>query len=439
MKDATAMRRSAEIVKREQSHLVVVSATYGTTNQLVEISKVAPVSDWKSCRKIFTKIRERHLDLARELEVTSECVEDIEAILNELKTLAKGINLLRDCSPKAYDSLVAIGERLSSRIFTECLGQIWREKQVSCLDVREVMITDQNFNQARPLKETLKKKCSSKLIDAKYGHRAFVTQGFIGADEDGHTTTLGRGGSDFSAALLAWGSDANVLQIWTDVAGIATTDPRICPKASPISEITFSEASELANFGAKILHPATLAPAHELGIPVFVGSSYEPDSKGTWIYEETESKPLIRAMAMRKDQTLLTLKNPKMLQTYGFLYDIFKVFNDHKMSVDSITTSEISVAMTINGKLDQTTHKEFMQDLRELGEVQVEEDLTLVSLIGNKINHTSGLASKIFGSIPNINVRMICLGASKHNFCFLVNNGSGAEAIQALHQTFIEQ
>ena len=236
---------------------------------------------------------------------------------------------------------------------------------------------------------------------------------------------------------MAWGAAADVLQIWTDVAGIASTDPRLCKDAKPISEITFSEASELANFGAKILHPATLSPAAEVNIPVFVGSSYEPNSCGTWISKETTSRPLIRAMAMRTDQTLLTITNPKMLQTCGFLFSIFKVFNDHKISVDSITTSEISVAMTLNGQVDQNISEEFIAELSELGELQREENLSLISLIGNKINHTPGLAARVFNSIPEINVRMICLGASKHNFCFLVASNVGKQAIQSLHQTFI--
>jgi aspartate kinase len=437
MKDREAMRRSAEIIKSHNSHLIIVSATYGTTNSLVEISKVAPTAEWKSTRNIVTKIKERHLTLAKELEVKDHVIKDLELILNELKTLAKGINLLKDCSPKAYDSLLAIGERLSSRLFTECLAQVWHEKDIICLDVREVLITDQNFNTARPNKELLKKNCQTKLFEAKDGAKVLVTQGFIGASQNGLTTTLGRGGSDFSAALLAWGAAADVLQIWTDVAGIASTDPRLCKDAKPISEITFSEASELANFGAKILHPATLSPAAEVNIPVFVGSSYEPNSCGTWISKETTSRPLIRAMAMRTDQTLLTITNPKMLQTCGFLFSIFKVFNDHKISVDSITTSEISVAMTLNGQVDQNISEEFIAELSELGELQREENLSLISLIGNKINHTPGLAARVFNSIPEINVRMICLGASKHNFCFLVASNVGKQAIQSLHQTFI--
>ncbi len=441
MKDVAAMRRSAEIIKREESHLIIVSATHGTTNQLLEISQSSPHSDWKSIRKKIGKIKEKHLNMAKDIEAKEECLNDLNTLFNELVTLAKGINLLKDCSLKAYDSLLALGERLSSRLFTECLSQAWPEKNISCFDARQVIITDQHFTKARPLKSELKRKCLSHLVDAKYGHRVFVTQGFIGSTQEGVTTTLGRGGSDFSAALFAWGTEASVLQIWTDVAGIASTDPRVCSSARPISEITFSEASELANFGAKVLHPETLAPAMEANIPVFVGSSYEPDLKGTWINRTTESKPLVRALAIRKNQTLLTLKNPKMLQTYGFLFDIFKIFNDSQMSVDSITTSEISVAMTINDKLEyqhpHSKNKQLIDSLQLLGDVEIEEDLCLVSLIGNNINHTPGLAAQIFTSIPEINVRMICLGASKHNFCFLVKDEDGPPAVNLLHQTFI--
>ena len=210
--------------------------------------------------------------------------------------------------------------------------------------------------------------------------------------------------------------NSETLQIWTDVAGIATTDPRIVKEARPIDEITFQEAAELATFGAKILHPTTLTPALRKNIKVFVGSSYEATAKGTWIKKECSDRPLIRAMALRDKQCLLTLSTPKMLHAHGFLLEIFKVFNDHKVSIDSITTSEISVAVT----LDDSTllNKSLISDLKQLATLKIEQDLTMVSLIGNNINHTPNLAAKIFNALGDINVRMICLGASKHNFCF---------------------
>jgi aspartate kinase len=250
------------------------------------------------------------------------------------------------------------------------------------------------------------------------------------------TTTLGRGGSDYSAAILAEGVGADELEIWTDVAGIATTDPRLCPAAKPIHEISFKEASELATFGAKVLHPATLLPAIRKNIPVFVGSSFDAEARGTWVKKEVTEHPLIRAMALRKKQVLVTISTPEMLHTHGFLFQVFRIFNEHKVSIDAITTSEISVSVT----LDDSTllNKKLIADLSQIADVQVEDNLCLISLIGNNINHTSGLAKKIFETIPEINVRMICLGASKHNFCFLVKEDQGAEAVQKLHAKFIE-
>jgi aspartate kinase len=263
-----------------------------------------------------------------------------------------------------------------------------------------------------------------------------VTQGFIGSTEEGMTTTLGRGGSDYSAAILAEGIAADIVEIWTDVAGIATTDPRISPKAKPIAEISFQEASELATFGAKVLHPATLLPAIRQNIPVFVGSSFNAEAAGTWVRKEVEVLPLVRALALRKQQILVTLSTPAMLNTHGFLFQIFKIFNDHKVSIDAITTAEISVSVTLDdGALG---NKKLFSDLAEIADVQVEQNLALVSLIGNNLNHTSGVGKQIFETISDINVRMICLGASRHNFCFIVNEEQGPLAIQRLHEKFIE-
>ncbi|MEF1214583.1 aspartate kinase, partial [Vibrio alginolyticus] len=212
-------------------------------------------------------------------------------------------------------------------------------------------------------------------------------QGFIGSDEAGNTTSLGRGGSDYSAALIAESVKAAGLEIWTDVPGIYTTDPRIAPKASPIPEISFSEASEMANFGAKILHPSTLVPALRHDIPVFVGSSKEPEKGGTWIRHQVESSPLFRALALRCNQTMVTLRSANMFHAYGFLAKVFEILAKHKISVDLITTSEISVSLT----LDQTDTsggapqlpQAVREELEELCKVEVEHDLCLVALIGN--------------------------------------------------------
>ena len=308
---------------------------------------------------------------------------------------------------------------------------------VEWLDARQVIRTDEQFGKAKPDLQTIEILAKEKLIPSLKSGVIFVTQGFIGSTIEGFTTTLGRGGSDYSAALFAEAVKADVLEIWTDVPGIATTDPRLCAKARPLKEISFKEASELATFGAKVLHPATLLPAIRKNIPTFVGSSFESEQRGTWVLKEVRDYPLIRAMDLRKKQALVTLSTPEMLQAHGFLYQIFKIFNDHKVSIDAITTSEISVSMTLDDVILQ--NKKLLQDLSTMAELQVEEGLCLVSLIGNNINHTPGLSKKLFESIPDINVRMICLGASKHNFCFLVSEQQGPLVIQRLHEKFIEE
>jgi len=440
MGDASCMLRSAEVSFKQNSSIVVVSATSGTTNDLIELGKTSQAKSWSEAEVIVAKIRQKHLKIAEDLKISSDSQTKLTTLFEEMESLARGIHLLKDCSVKAMDTLMSLGERLSSVLFTEAMKQVLQKKgsplKAELFDVRDVLRTDETFSKARPLTAEIASLCERHLGHIRQHKTITVTQGFIGRTEDGMTTTLGRGGSDYSAAILAEGVRADILEIWTDVAGIATTDPRLCPKAKPIDEISFKEASELATFGAKVLHPATLLPAIRKNIPVFVGSSFDAEAKGTWVRKEVQQHPLIRAMALRKKQVLVTLSTPEMLHAHGFLCQIFKIFNDHKVSIDAITTSEISVSVT----LDDSTllNKKMIADLSEIADVQVEENLALVSLIGNNINHTAGLGKQIFETIADINVRMICLGASKHNFCFIVNEEQGPLAIQKLHQKFIE-
>lgn len=433
MGDAACMIRSAEVSNKAQACIVVVSATSGTTNNLIELGKLAQSNQSNLMHDLLQKIQERHFKIADDLNASELSRQKLQELFTEMNSLAQGIFLLKDCSAKALDTLVSLGERMSSVLFTEALQKVITPKKAEWVDARSLIITDDQFGKAKPFIDQIEKKCQEKLKISP--QTVYVTQGFIGSTEEGFTTTLGRGGSDYSAALFAEGIHADILEIWTDVAGIATTDPRLCSAAKPLHEISFKEASELATFGAKVLHPATLAPAMRKNIPVFVGSSFDADQKGTWVKREVESYPLVRALALRKNQMLVTLSTPEMLNAHGFLFKIFKVFNDHRISVDAITTSEISVSLTV----DPTTFSDrrWIDDLSEFAEVQIEEKLSLVSLIGNNINHTPGLAHKIFSNISNINVRLICLGASKHNFCFLVAEEKGPEAVQKLHQVFI--
>ena len=446
MGDAECMTRSAEVALKQHSTIVVVSATSGTTNDLIFLGQVAEKGRKEEVFIILDKIKNRHLKIAEDLHFSTEEYTPLHALLQELEDMARGIMLLKDCSLKARDALMSFGELLSSRLFVKAMSNVLQKnnqtnRYANWLHAGDFLITDSDFSKAKPLiKEMREKSLTLKAIIERFEEKnsdVFVTQGFIGRSLDGFTTTLGRGGSDYSAALFAEALEADVLEIWTDVAGIATTDPRITKNAKGISEISFKEASEMAVFGAKVLHPATLLPAMRLDIPVFVGSSFDPNLGGTWVKKSVDHYPSVRALALRKNQVLVTLTTPEMLYTHGFLYMVFKIFNDHRVSVDSITTSEVSVAMT----LDDSTllNKALMEDLSRLGDLYVEEGLSLISLIGNDLHKTSGLSKKIFETIPDINVRLICHGASKHNFCFLVEQSRDKEVIQRLHQKFIEE
>lgn len=443
MGDASCMLRSAEVSFKQSSNIVVVSATSGTTNDLIQLGEHAEKGLHGDAERLINKIQVRHLKIANDLSSNKSTLDQINLLLSEVESIAKGISLLRDCSAKAKDVLMSLGERLSSVLFTQALQNVFQQStqksnlKVELLDVRTVLKTDEQHGKAKPLTEEIIRLCEEKLKPCKQGEVVYVTQGFIGQTLNGATTTLGRGGSDYSAAILAEGLDADVVEIWTDVAGVSTTDPRLCKDAVVIDEISFKEMSELATFGAKVLHPATLLPAMRKNIPVLVASSFAPEQPGTWVRKEVKNSPLIRALALRKKQTLITLSTPEMLQTHGFLFQLFKIFNDHKISIDAITTSEISVSLTIDSS--ENLSEGLITELNRVADVQIEKDLCLVSLIGNNINHTPGLAKRIFESIADINVRMICYGASRHNFCFLVQDTQGAEVVQKLHQKFISK
>ena len=358
-------------------------------------------------------------------------LEILKSYFIELDLLVQNIALLKELTPKAHDHILSLGERMSSLIFKEVLKYNLPDKSVVLLDARTVIKTDSNFGKATPLISEIAKKCEQLKLDTIY-----VTQGFIGSDLDGNTTILGRGGSDYSAALLAEGFNATVLEIWTDVAGIATTDPRLCPTAQFIPEISYAEAGEMAQYGAKILHPATIAPAVRKSIPVFVGSTFEKDLPGTWIKQQVDNRPAVRAITNRAHQALLTISNPNMLNAYGFMGEIFGLFGKHRISVDCVTTSEISIAVTV----DQVTldNQKFMKDLESVGKIDVETGFSLISLIGNDLFSRSCLAKNIFSSVDEASIRMMSLGASSYNFNFLVKSEESSICVQKLHKNLIE-
>ena len=431
MGDIHAMDRSATISIERNSSVVVVSATSGTTDKLISVAKLASAGNTKECEKLVFGIKERHQAMINELPKNHMGLEILSSYFTELDLLVQNITLLKELTPKAHDHILSLGERMSSLIFSEVLTNKIPNTSVVLLDARSVIKTDSNFGKATPLIADIAKKCEQLKTDTIY-----VTQGFIGSDAEGNTTVLGRGGSDYSAALFAEGFNATVLEIWTDVAGIATTDPRLCPAARIIHEISYAEAAEMAQYGAKILHPATIAPAVRKSIPVFVGSTFEKNLPGTWIKKDVENRPEVRAITKRAHQALLTISNPNMLNAYGFMGEIFDLFGKHRISVDCVTTSEICIAVTV----DQPTldNQKFMTDLESVGKIDVETGFSLISLIGNDLFAQASLAKSIFSSVGEASIRMMSLGASSYNFNFLVKEEESNVCIQRLHKSLIE-
>ncbi|MCL1144076.1 lysine-sensitive aspartokinase 3 [Shewanella gaetbuli] len=435
--DYQAMSRCADIVlSNPNTRVVVVSASSGVTNLLVELTS-ANVNDERRLvlLKQIAQIQYRIID---ELGRPQDIAAQIDKLLSRMSVLSE--SLVLDRNKAIMDELLSMGEQCSSVLFSAVI----REKgtQSSAFDVRQVLRTDSHFGKAEPQIDAIAT-LAGDFLQPLLADQVIVTQGFIGADEQGRTTTLGRGGSDYSAALLAEALTAYAVEIWTDVAGIYTTDPRLAPNARPIAEISFNEAAEMATFGAKVLHPATILPAVRQQIQVFVGSSKAPEQGGTWIRHQVEDAPVYRAVALRRDQTLLNLHSLQMLHAQGFLAETFATLARHKISVDLITTSEVNVSLTLDKTGSDSSgqgllSESLLQELSQHCRVRVEDKLALVAIIGNKIASTAGICSRVFQVLEQHNVRMICQGASPHNLCVLVDEAEAAQVVNALHQNLFE-
>lgn len=430
--DFDAMSRCADIVLSEPAiRLVVVSACSGVTNLLVEITRCTSVAERYAA---FQGIEDTTLAVLNRLQQPQHVASAINALLEELKQLIEQVAALYSAAQK--DLIQSFGERISSVLFS----QVLQERGVSsvCFDVRRVMRTDSRFGKAEPQVSSIAELAAIHL-QPLLQDSVVVAQGFIGADGAGQTTTLGRGGSDYSAALLGEALHASVVQIWTDVVGIFTTDPRLTEQARCIKEISFDEAAEMATFGAKVLHPATLIPAMRRNIGVFVGSSREPAAGGTWIAKDVQDRPPYRAIALRKSQTLITVKSPAMLHAAGFLTRVFDTLSRHQISVDLVTTSEISVALTLDeGGMTSAFSaavEPALAELRTFCDVAVEQGLSLIAVIGNHLHSSKGITGDLFNALERINMRLICHGASKHNLCFLVQDSDAPAVVRQLHQS----
>lgn len=432
----------AEIVRNSKAKngapLVVLSAMSGVTNQLIEGATIAKERDLDGALEIISDLRERHRDvictLFQDSATVDKLTEELEAYFEKLDILYRGVSYLGELTKRSMDAISGIGELCSSKIFTNLL--IKQKTDARWRDAREFVITDNVFGRATPLLEMTSAKAQGAIMPEIAAGKVVVTQGFIGSTSTGITTTLGRGGSDYSASILGVATDADEIQIWTDVDGMLSADPRVVPEATVIKCVSFQEASELAYFGAKVLHPLTIKPAVEKSILVRILNSMHPDREGTVITEEGSDDAPICAIASKKNITALFISSLNMLMAHGYLARVFTIFDRFRTSIDLISTSEVSISVTI----DNTENlDEIVESLEELSDVRVVEDAAIVSVVGKQFRKKSGIAGEVFDTLKDINILMISGGASDINLSFVVSNDDADAAVRKLHRTFFAQ
>jgi len=439
VEDAGAIRRVAHIVsgRLKRRPLVVVSAMAKVTDALVRMGEAAERNELEAALDELASVRERHFDAARELASSAER-DSLLGALNEnfasLESLFKGVAALEELSNRTTDLILSYGEVLSSLL----VAAAFRAEGIDGVhvDSREVMATDATHKGAHPLFELTGERLKKKVAPLLSKGKVPVMGGFIAGTQDGEVTTLGRGGSDYSAAIFGALLEAESIEIWTDVEGMLTTDPRLCPDAQRIRTISFDEAAELAYFGAKVLHPATLLPAVERDIPVYVLNSRKPRSSGTCVRSKVApSRTTFRAIAAKKGSTVINLRAPRMLLASGFLKAMFDILARHRCPVDLVSTSEVSVSLVVDPSHDVAG---MVPELKELGEVDVEPHKAIVCLVGKDIRGTVGIAASVFRVLAEagVNIHMISQGASEINISVVIDEEAVPMAVARLHAHF---
>ncbi len=433
--DAPAFARVARIVREQEGALpvVVVSAMSGVTNALL---RLVELSIEKHVQKAASELENqlvRHTEVARSLLAENEArayESLIDGARSSVGELLLEVGKASAPLPALKDHIVSFGEQLSSELLTQVLRAF--DVRAIHVDSRRLIVSDNEHGCANPLMNETTSRAQTELAPLVETGQVPVLDGFIAATSEGATTTLGRGGSDYSAAILGAALNAREIQIWTDVSGVLTADPRIVPDAHTVPVLSYQEAAELAYFGAKVLHPKTIQPAVERRIPVRVRNSRAPDEPFTSIVAEYEAAPqTVKAIAHKSGITTLQVTSARMLGAHGFLRALFEVCDRHRTVVDVVTTSEVSVSLSID---DATAVRELIPELRQLGAVEVEGRRTIICIIGEGLRHTPGIAARVFSAISDINVSMISFGASSVNLTFMVEEEHAGEAIRRLHR-----
>lgn len=419
----------------DHAPVVVCSAMAKTTDTLVRLAQAALDGREDQVRRELDLLSTLHLDALAGLtsgETRSTGQYLIQNLLDELSSLARGLLLIQEVSPRSKDALLSFGERLSTTLIW--LACVERGISAELLDSREFIKTDEKFTEASILPQATQEAITAR-VKPRNNH-LIICQGFIASTMSGVTTTLGRGGSDYSATIIGAALQAQEVQIWTDVTGIMTTDPRLIASAKTISEISYEEAAELSFFGAKVIHPSTIQPAVEKEIPVLVKNTNAPEQPGTRICRTVKNRG-IQAITGKNGITVVTVQSSRMLNAHGFLKAIFSVFEKHRISVDLVSTSEVSVSMTVNRF--EPSLEQVIQELQSFSRVNVEPDHGIVSLVGTDLWKEASFTARVFAALRDIPVRMISLGSSDINLSVVVPQENLEQAITLLHQELFPQ
>src|SRR5262245_6205194 len=426
--DGPRIRAVIEIVRARLARqpVVVASAFRGVTDDLFAAAEEALTGK----EGLLEKVRGRHQSVIADLGLPADLVNEV---LSELAVLLKGISLVKELTPRTLDYVVSVGERLSTRIIAAAFDQAGiPASQHDAFDIG--MLTDDQFGHAQPLPDA-EAELRRHVLPMK---RLPIVTGYVGKTRGGDITTLGRNGSDFTATIVGAAIGAEEIQIWSDTDGVMTADPRVVPSAKPIAFLTFDEASELAYYGGKVLHPSTIVPAVLKGIPVKVLNTFKPSHPGTTILQKLDSPQAgVKSIAHHLSNYVVNIRSSRMLMGHGFLARLFGVFAEHRVVVNMVSTSEVTVSVTVDSprRLDEA-----VESLSKFAEVTVEEGRAVVCVVGEGLRSTPGIAGLVFEALreASVNVLMISQGASKINVAFVVADRDAEAAVRALHRKFFD-
>ncbi|HKV49634.1 MAG TPA: aspartate kinase, partial [Gemmatimonadaceae bacterium] len=434
-----AIARAAAITRSRAARrpLVVVSALARATNELLAAAEQAAQGQLIVALRGIEGLRERHLVEADALLGDGGDADDVRADLSamcdELASLSEALSVLGHLTPRSLDAIAAYGELLSAALVQAAFRRY--DLPADLVDARDVMVTDELHMRAVPDLDAITENARRVLLPMLGQGRVPVVGGFIGRSPGGVTTTIGRGGGDLSAALLGAALGAEAIEIWTDVDGMLTADPRVVGRARLIEEIRFDEAAELATFGAKVLHPSTIAPAVQRGIPVFIFNSRRPEGRGTRITADAPRRA-VSAIAGKGNVTVIKVNSSRMLLAPGFLRTLFEVFERHHTSVDVVATSEVSVSVTVD---DPSRLDALLVDLRALGDVSIERQRAVVAVVGAGLGGDSTTMSRALGALGGLRIHMISLSATEINLTIIIDGDRLGDAMRALHAEFFDR